>query len=69
MEFGQRALGNRSIIADPRNPKIQDKLNLAVKFRRSLGLLLLYNEEHVHEYFIIPKGEKVPFMESVYTIK
>lgn len=33
MEFGPRALGNRSIIADPRNPEMQKKLNLDIKFR------------------------------------
>lgn len=33
MEFGPRALGNRSILADPRNPEIQKILNLKIKFR------------------------------------
>ncbi len=33
MEFGPRALGNRSILADPRNPDMQKKLNLKVKNR------------------------------------
>lgn len=33
MEFGPRALGNRSIIADPRNPEMQKKLNLKIKYR------------------------------------
>lgn len=33
MEWGPRALGNRSIIADPRNPEMQKKLNLKIKFR------------------------------------
>lgn len=35
MEFGPRALGNRSIIGDPRSPKMQKTLNLRVKFRES----------------------------------
>ncbi len=35
MEFGPRALGNRSIIADPRSNKMQKKLNLKIKFRES----------------------------------
>lgn len=35
MEFGPRALGNRSIIGDPRNPDMQTKMNLKVKFRES----------------------------------
>ena len=35
MEFGPRALGGRSIIADPRSPIMQKKLNLKVKYRES----------------------------------
>ena len=35
MEFGPRALGARSIIADPRNSKMQSNLNLKIKFRES----------------------------------
>ena len=34
-EFGPRSLGNRSIIADPRSPRMQTQLNLKVKFRES----------------------------------
>ena len=34
-EFGPRALGGRSIIADPRSPKMQKQLNLKVKYRES----------------------------------
>jgi len=35
MEFGPRALGNRSIIGDPRNPEMQRTMNLKIKFRES----------------------------------
>ncbi len=35
MEFGPRALGNRSILADPRSSSMQKKLNLKIKFRES----------------------------------
>ena len=35
MEFGPRALGGRSILADPRSPSMQRQLNLKVKFRES----------------------------------
>ena len=35
MEFGQRALGARSILADPRSPTVQRTLNLKIKFRES----------------------------------
>lgn len=33
MEFGPRALGSRSILADPRNPRMQAEINLKIKFR------------------------------------
>jgi carbamoyltransferase len=35
MEFGPRALGGRSILADPRDPQMKEKVNRAVKFRES----------------------------------
>ena len=35
MEFGPRALGSRSIIADPRSEKMQKNLNLKIKYRES----------------------------------
>lgn len=35
MEFGPRALGNRSILGDPRSPEMQKKLNLKIKYRES----------------------------------
>ena len=34
MEFGPRALGGRSILADPRSRNMQKKLNLKIKFRK-----------------------------------
>ncbi len=52
MEFGPRALGNRSILADPRNPKMKDILNLKIKFRegfRPFAPTVL--EERVADYF------------------
>jgi carbamoyltransferase len=35
MEFGPRALGSRSILGDPRNPEMQQKINQSIKFRES----------------------------------
>jgi carbamoyltransferase len=35
MEFGPRALGNRSIVGDPRSPKMQSVMNLKIKYRES----------------------------------
>lgn len=70
MEFGQRALGNRSIIADPRHAETQNKVNLAVKFRekfRPFAPAIL--EERAAEYFELDAGVSVPFMERVYPVK
>ena len=70
MEFGQRALGNRSIICDPRNRKFQDKVNKAVKFRESFRPFApAVLEEKASEIFEMPKDRKVYFMERVYKIK
>tara|TARA_B100000795_G_scaffold18713_1_gene12408 strand:- start:917 stop:2755 length:1839 start_codon:yes stop_codon:yes gene_type:complete len=52
MEFGPRALGGRSIIADPRSPAIQKQLNLKVKYRESFRPFApSILSEHVGEWF------------------
>mgnify|MGYP003624390642 CR=1 FL=1 len=52
MEFGPRALGGRSIIADPRSPSMQKLLNLKVKYRESFRPFApSVLREHVHEWF------------------
>jgi len=61
MEFGPRALGNRSIIADPRSSTMQKNLNLKVKFRESFRPFapsILY--EKVSEWFELKKNS--PYM-------
>ena len=55
-EFGPRALGNRSLLADPRGPDIKDRVN-AIKRRqefRPFAPVIL--EEHAHDYFDLPSG-------------
>jgi carbamoyltransferase len=52
MEFGPRALGGRSIIGDPRSPKMQSIMNLKIKFRESFRPFApSVLREHVHEWF------------------
>ncbi|MEM7247495.1 MAG: carbamoyltransferase [Acidobacteriota bacterium] len=52
MEFGPRALGNRSIIADARSTRMQSHLNLATKFRESFRPFApIVLREDAHEYF------------------
>jgi carbamoyltransferase len=54
MEFGPRALGNRSILADPRDPRMQKKLNLKVKYRESFRPFApSVLREHVSDWFDI----------------
>lgn len=68
MEFGARALGNRSLLADPRRADMREIINLKIKFRekfRPFAPSIL--EEHVGAYFEI--DEPSPFMERVLPIR
>jgi carbamoyltransferase len=68
MEFGPRALGCRSIIADARSDKIQKQLNLKVKFRESFRPFApAVLREHVSDYFEIDNDS--PYMLFVADIK
>jgi len=52
MEFGPRALGGRSIIGDPRSPKMQEQMNLKIKFRESFRPFApSITAEKVSDYF------------------
>jgi len=68
MEFGARALGNRSLLADPRRSDMRDIINLKIKFRekfRPFAPSIL--EERVSEYFEL--NTSVPFMEKVLNVR
>ena len=53
MEFGPRALGGRSIIGDPRSPKMQSVMNLKIKYRESFRPFApAVLAERVSEYFV-----------------
>lgn len=61
MEFGPRALGNRSIIGDARSPKMQSTMNLKVKYRESFRPFApSVMVEHVSEYFELERPS--PYM-------
>jgi carbamoyltransferase len=52
MEFGPRALGARSILADPRSPNVQKQLNLKIKFRESFRPFApSVLREHLEQWF------------------
>ena len=68
MEFGPRALGNRSIIADPRSALMQRQLNLKVKYRESFRPFApSILREHVGEWFEHEGGS--PYMLLVANVK
>ena len=63
MEFGPRALGARSILADPRAADMQAKLNLKIKFRESFRPFApCVLKEAAQEWFDLPKGAESPYM-------
>jgi carbamoyltransferase len=69
-EFGPRALGNRSLLADPRGEEIKDKVNeikRRQKFRPFAPIIL---EELADEYFIMPDGwSNSRYMQTVATCR
>ena len=68
MEWGARALGNRSIVADPRRADMREIINTRIKFRerfRPFAPSIL--EEAVHDYFVDAPID--PFMLHVYPIR
>ena len=67
-EFGPRALGNRSIIVDPRRPDAKSLLNDKIKRRESFRPFApSILKEAVEDYFV--QSDNVPFMEKVFDIK
>lgn len=68
MEWGARALGNRSILADPRRDDMREIINMKIKFRekfRPFAPSIL--EEALHEYFVGAVPD--PFMIQVYQVR
>ena len=68
MEFGPRALGNRSILADPRGKEVQRRVNLKIKFRESFRPFApSVIEERMQEYFEL--DSESPYMLLVAGVK
>jgi carbamoyltransferase len=68
MEWGARALGNRSIIADPRRADMRDVINTRIKFReRFRPFAPSVAEEALDEYFVGAVPD--PFMLQVYPVR
>ena len=61
MEFGPRALGSRSILGDPRSPKMQSQMNLKIKFRESFRPFApVVRAERLSDYFELDRES--PYM-------
>jgi carbamoyltransferase len=69
-EFGPRALGNRSLLADPRGNEIKDKVNeikRRQKFRPFAPVIL---EEYAHQYFDMPRNwDNSRYMQTIATCR
>ena len=61
-EFGPRALGHRSLLADPRGDDIKDKVNAIKQRQKFRPFARAILAEHAHEYFHMPTSES-PYMQ------
>jgi carbamoyltransferase len=63
MEFGPRALGHRSILADPGHPEMRDRINAMVKMREAFRPFApAVSLEQAHQWFDIPPLTEFPYM-------
>ena len=70
MEFGDRALGNRSILGDPRNASMKDKINAMIKYRegyRPFAPATIF--ERVHDIFDVDARYECNYMEKVVKVR
>ena len=67
-EFGSRALGNRSILANPLLPNMKDRINSVIKKRESFRPFApAVTKERQHDYFLM--GGDVPYMNQVVPVR
>ena len=70
MEFGPRSLGARSILGDPRSPKMQAIMNLKIKFRESFRPFApAVLQEAASDWFDLQPGQESPYMLLVAPIR
>jgi carbamoyltransferase len=70
MEYGPRALGNRSILADPGHPEMRDRINAMVKKRESFRPFApACSVEEAHRWFDVAPGAEHPYMISVVDVR
>lgn len=70
MEYGPRALGNRSILADPGHPAMRDRINAMVKMREAFRPFApACSVEQAHRWFNIAAGTQMPYMITVVDVR
>jgi carbamoyltransferase len=70
MEFGPRALGNRSILADPGHPEMRDRINAMVKKREAFRPFApAVSAEQAHTWFDIEEGTQLPYMIMIVNVR
>lgn len=69
-EFGDRALGHRSILGDPRNPEMKDRINSAIKYRESYRPFAPATlADRATDIFEVEPDFTCPYMEKVVQIR
>src|SRR5204862_3728727 len=70
MEFGPRALGHRSILADPGHPEMRDRINAMVKMREAFRPFApAVTLEQAHLWFDIPPMMELPYMIMIVNVR
>jgi len=70
MEYGPRALGHRSILADPSHPEMRDRVNAMVKMRESFRPFApAVSLEEVDRWFDVPPGTRLPYMTMIVDVR
>ena len=70
MEFGPRALGNRSILADPGHPEMRDRINAMVKKREAFRPFApAVSLEQAHLWFDVAAGTELPYMITTVNVR
>ncbi len=70
MEYGPRALGHRSILADPGHPEMRDRINAMVKLREAFRPFApAVSIEQVHQWFDVLPNSELPYMIVIVDVK
>ncbi len=70
MEYGPRALGNRSILADPGHPEMRDRINAMVKKREAFRPFApACSLEEAHRWFEVAPGAEFPYMINIVNVR